>query len=317
MKNTLKIDIIYEDKDYVAVNKPAGLVVHGDGKPAKVSEDTDGEAVVAEKEQVLTDWVSKHFPETEGVGEPIVMTNGVTIHRPGIVHRLDRGTSGVIVIAKNQKAHSHLKEQFQARTVAKKYFAFVYGEFEDKYGSINRPIGRSKKDFRKYSAQRGARGEMRPAETWYTVVATRGGLDDGTGRRSGSGYSFVEVEPKTGRTHQIRVHFKAVNHPIVCDSLYAPERQCALGFGRPALHSYSIEFIGLNGKPIKIVAPLPADFMAACKELGIDAPTAPVVIDMKSTGAGSKTSMRKVKSADIAAKKVKKPKSGGGKRKTA
>ncbi|MEI6057929.1 MAG: RluA family pseudouridine synthase [bacterium] len=305
MNPNVKIDIIYEDKDYVAVNKPSGLVVHADGKPAKVSEGVDGETVTVAQEPVLTDWISKHFPETEGVGEPIVMTNGVFIHRPGIVHRLDKGTSGVIVIAKNQKAHAHLKEQFQARSVSKKYYAFVYGEFEDKYGSINRPIGRSKKDFRKYSAQRGARGEMRPAETWYTVVATRGGLDDGTGRRSGSGYSFVEVEPKTGRTHQIRVHFKAVNHPIVCDSLYAPERQCALGFGRPALHSYSIEFIKMDGKPVKIVAPLPADFMAACKELAIDAPTAPVVIDMKSTGVGPKTSSHKVKSAVSAAKKPK------------
>ena len=148
---------------------------------------------------------------------------------------------------------------------------------------------------------------MRPAETWYTVVATRGGLDDGDGRRAGSGFSFVEVEPKTGRTHQIRVHFKAVNHPIVCDSLYAPERQCALGFGRPALHSYSIEFTKMDGKSVKIVAPLPADFTAACKELEIDAPTAPVIIDSKSTGVGRKTSSRKIKSAVLAAKK---PKSG-------
>lgn len=295
MNPKVKIDIIYEDKDYVAVNKPAGLVVHGDGKPAKLSE--TGEIVVPE--EVLTDWVSKHFPETEGVGEPIVMTNGATIHRPGIVHRLDRGTSGVIVIAKNQEAHAHLKAQFQARTVSKKYFAFVYGEFEDKYGSINRPIGRSKKDFRKYSAQRGARGEMRPAETWYTVVATRGGLDDGTGRRIGSGYSFVEVEPKTGRTHQIRVHFKAVNHPIVCDALYAPDRPCALGFGRPALHSYSIEFLKMDGKPVSVVAPLPPDFIAACTELAIELPKAPAPVVLKK---GSKVP-KIVKKAKKVAKK--------------
>jgi 23S rRNA pseudouridine1911/1915/1917 synthase len=292
MNTKVKIDIIYEDKDYVAVNKPAGLVVHADGKPAK-----DGDTVA--KAEVLTDWISEHFPETEGVGEPIVMTNGATIHRPGIVHRLDRGTTGVIVIAKNQKAHAHLKAQFQARTVSKKYFAFVYGEFEDKYGSINRPIGRSKKDFRKYSAQRGARGEMRPAETWYTVVATRGGLDDGTGRRSGSGYSFLEIEPKTGRTHQIRVHFKAVNHPIVCDALYAPDRPCALGFGRPALHSYSIEFIKMDGKPVTIIAPLPVDFVAACKELGIEIPKAPEPIIIKK---GSKTPKIAKKSRKVAKK---------------
>ena len=273
MKKSLKLDIIYDDKDYVAVNKPAGLVVHEDGKALATEPDgTNDSAKAVMREPVLTDWVLENYPKTAKVGEPIVMTNGGSISRPGIVHRLDRGTSGVIVIAKNQKAHAHLKAQFQARTVVKKYYAFVYGEFEDKYGTINRPIGRSKKDFRRYSAQRGARGEMRPAETWYTVVAYRGGLDDGTGRRSGAGFSLLEVEPKTGRTHQIRVHFKAVNHPIICDSLYAPERQCALGFGRPALHSYSIEFLDMKNKPVKIVAPLPADFKHACRELGIEMP---------------------------------------------
>ncbi len=281
MNTNVKIDIIYEDNDYVAVNKPAGIVVHGDGKPAKVTVDAEGKETTLEPEYVLTDWVSEHFPETEGVGEPIVMTNGISIHRPGIVHRLDKGTSGVIVIAKNQAAHQALKAQFQDRTVSKKYFAFVYGEMADKYGSINRPIGRSKKDFRKYSAQRGARGEMRPAETWYTVLATPGGLDNGEGKRVGSGYSFVEVEPKTGRTHQIRVHFKAINHPIVCDALYAPERQCELGFGRPALHSYSISFIKMDGKPVTIYAPLPEDFMNACKELGVIPPVAPTPILIK------------------------------------
>jgi len=296
-KNLLKlpkIDILYEDADFVAVNKPAGLVVHSDGKTV---------------EPLLTDWVVENYPKTAKVGEPLVIgpreeavaiasvvadpaaassaapaedeedattperIAPTVIQRPGIVHRLDRGTSGVIIIAKNQKAYAALKEQFHARSVSKKYLAFVYGEFADpadKYGTINRPIGRSKKDFRRFSAQRGARGEMRPAETWYTVLASRKGLDDGTGRRAGGGYAFLEVEPKTGRTHQIRVHFKAINHPIVCDDLYAAERECALGFGRPALHSSSVEFMNMKGKRVVATAPMPADFKKACKELDID-----------------------------------------------
>jgi 23S rRNA pseudouridine1911/1915/1917 synthase len=264
-----KSDILYEDKDFVAVNKPAGLVVHDDGKQLAMTTNAKGKAVTAKKEPVLTDWVLKKYPKMKKVGEPIVMTNGTVIDRPGIVHRLDRGTSGVIVIAKNQKSYAALKEQFQARSVTKKYLAFVYGQFEDKYGTVNRPMGRSKNDFRKWSAQRGARGELRPAETWYTVLGSSLGLDDGTGRRSGNGYSYIEVEPKTGRTHQIRVHMKAINHPVVCDSLYAPERPCALGFGRTALHAHALTFHKMNGEAVTVTAPIPADFKKACKKLGI------------------------------------------------
>jgi 23S rRNA pseudouridine1911/1915/1917 synthase len=262
-----KKDILYEDKDFVAINKPAGVVVHPDGK----AESEDPKA--KKKDPVLTDWIIKHYPKTKNVGEPIVMTNGTVIARPGIVHRLDKGTSGVILVAKTKAAHAYLKEQFQNREVTKKYFTFVYGEFEDKYGTINRPIGRSKSDFRKWSAQRGARGEMREAETWYTVLGSgRAHHSNEDDDRSGGTYSFLEVEPKTGRTHQIRVHLKAVNHPVVCDDLYAPERPCAFGFGRTALHAYSLELKKMDGSLVKIEAPLPADFKKALKELNIPEP---------------------------------------------
>src|SRR6185369_6890689 len=180
----MEIPILYEDKDILAVNKPAGLVVHPDGKS---------------KGPFLTDWVLEKYPKTKGVGEPIETKDYGVIERPGIVHRLDRDTSGVILIAKTKRGHEVLKEQFQNRTIIKKYLTFVYGEVKEQFGIINRPIGRSPSDFRKWSATRGARGELREAETWYTLIFYR------------SGYSFLEVEPKTGRTHQIRVHFKAIN----------------------------------------------------------------------------------------------------------
>src|SRR3989338_9542620 len=230
------IKIIYEDKNILAVNKPAGLVVHSDGKT---------------KEKTLADWILKNYPEIEDVGEPIVLNTGEIIKRPGIVHRLDRETSGILLVAKNQKTFLFLKEQFQGRDIQKSYRAFVYGEMKDDKGVIDRPIGRSKKDFRQWSAQRGARGAMREAVTHYRIMA-RGG-----------GFSFVEVIPKTGRTHQIRVHFKAVNHPIVSDSLYAPKKEKALGFERLALHAQSIEFNLMNGKKIKVVAPYQEDFEKA------------------------------------------------------
>lgn len=239
----MKIKILYEDKDCVAILKPAGLVVHSDGKT---------------KEPVLTDWILETYPKTKKVGEPIVQTDGGIIYRPGIVHRLDRDTSGVMIIAKTQEAHAHLKEQFQNRTVKKKYYAFVYGLVKDKYGIINRPIGRSKNDFRKWTAQRGTRGELREAETWYTTIKAE--------KRA----SFIEAEPKTGRTHQIRVHFTAMNHPVVADSLYAPGNTPILGFKRNALHAHTLELRKMDGTKLVIKAPLPLDFKKACKEMDID-----------------------------------------------
>ena len=245
MKSILdKIIVLYENDDVVAINKPARLVVHADGK---------------REEPTLTDWMEKNYPESKGVGEPLTLSNSDVIERSGIVHRIDRETSGVMLIAKNQPAFLLLQKQFQDRAINKIYHTFVYGEMKDDDGVIDRPIGRSKKDFRQWSAQRGARGAMREAVTHYRIMA-RGG-----------GFSFVEVIPKTGRTHQIRVHFKAVNHPIVSDSLYAPKKEKALGFERLALHAQSIEFNLMNGKKIKVVAPYPEDFEKALEIINTEA----------------------------------------------
>jgi 23S rRNA pseudouridine1911/1915/1917 synthase len=219
-----EIPIIYEDRDILAINKPPGLIVHPDGKT---------------KELVLTDWILEKYPETKDVGEPIKLTSGDVIDRPGIVHRLDR---------------------FQARTISKKYYAFVYGMLKDKYGIINQPIGRSSKDFRQWTSGPKVRGELRPAETWYTLIGSK------------DGYSIVEAEPRTGRTHQIRVHFKFIGHPVICDKLYALGKPEALGFSRTALHAGIIEFNDMRGKKIKISAPFPDDFLKASSEIRIDLP---------------------------------------------
>ncbi len=241
----MDIPILFEDENYIIINKPAGLVVHPDGK-------TD--------EPSLTDWLIKNYPKMKGVGEPLKLSGGETIDRPGIVHRLDRDTSGALVIAKTQKAFEDLKEKFQNREVSKKYHAFVYGEVKESEGVIDRPIGRSNKDFRMWSAQRGARGELREALTHYRVLAR--GVTGQVGEEGSAPekFTFVEIEPKTGRTHQIRVHFKAINHPVICDPLYAPKRESALGFKRLALHSRSIGFVGISGNAIEATAPYPKDF---------------------------------------------------------
>jgi 23S rRNA pseudouridine1911/1915/1917 synthase len=246
----MKIDILYEDKDIVAINKPAGLVVHSDGRT---------------EEETLADWVLENYPKTKNVGEPTRGQNGEEILRPGIVHRLDRETSGVMLIAKTQKGFETLKKQFQEHQIQKTYHTFVYGEMspygrslegrKNNKGVIDRAIGRSSKDFRLKSAQRGAKGEMREAVTEYEVIFR------------GLGYSFVKVTPKTGRTHQIRVHFKAINYPLVSDKLYAPniikQRENTLGFKRLALHSYEIKFADVKGKEHSVTAPYPPDFVYA------------------------------------------------------
>jgi 23S rRNA pseudouridine1911/1915/1917 synthase len=249
----MEIPILYEDKNIVAINKPAGLVVHSDGRT---------------KEPTLVDWILEKYPKIKEVGEPLIINKGQkneqTIYRPGIVHRLDRDTSGVLVIAKTQAAFEHLKSQFQDRETQKTYHAFVYGEMKENDGIIDRPIARSRKDFRLWSAQRGARGEARDAVTEYKVLKRTA-----TGNIN-TGFSYIEVTPKTGRTHQIRVHMKAVNHPIVCDALYAPKQKPALGFTRLALHARSLEFTNLDpsnksgqAKKIKLEAPFPEDFVRA------------------------------------------------------
>ncbi len=227
---------LYEDSDVLAINKPAGLVVHSDGKT---------------NEPNLVDWLLSKYPDIKKVGESWTSQKGEEILRSGIVHRLDRDTSGVMLIAKTDESFDNLKSQFQNHKTQKTYQAFVIGEMKTENGVIDRPIGRSSKDFRMWSAQRGARGELREAVTEYKVVLKSGG------------YSFVEVYPKTGRTHQIRVHFKAINYPLVGDPLYAPTVENKLGFFRTALHSKEIIFMGLDGKENKVLAPYPDDFERA------------------------------------------------------
>ncbi len=258
-----KIAILYEDSDIVAINKPAGLMVHPDGRA---------------KGPFITDWVVKEFPRAAKVGEPARALDGTEILRPGIVHRLDRETSGVLLIAKTAKGHACLKKQFQDRTIKKKYVAFVWGDLKEEFGTITRPIGRSGSDFRRYSASRGSRGVEREAETYWTKLATvivpvklekvsSGRNIDAT--ESKQRFTLMEAEPRTGRTHQIRVHFSAIQHPVVGDTLYAPNRPMMLGFERTALHARSIEFDTVKGEHIRVEAPLPKDFKDACKEVGI------------------------------------------------
>lgn len=242
----MNIPILYEDDEVLAINKPAGLVVHPDGRT---------------KEPTLADWLIEKHPSIRGVGESIPLTKGGVIEKWGIVHRIDRDTSGVLLVAKTQESFLNLKSQFQARTIKKSYRTIAQGIFKEKSGTIEKPIGRSTSDFRKWSAEYGARGEMREAVTDYRVI--------GEGEAEGNKLSYLEVSPHTGRTHQIRVHLKAVGHPILCDKLYSPKLPCVLGFVRTALHAFSVVFKGLDGVEHRVEAPLPDDFSHAIAELGL------------------------------------------------
>ena len=246
----MKIPILYEDKDAVVINKPAGLVIHPDSRT---------------KEKTLVDWILKRYPRIKNVGEPIILDDGTKILRPGIVHRTDRDTTGALIIAKNQKAYEYLKGQFKARKVHKVYQAFLYGDLKEDRGMIDRPIGRSVNDFRKWTSQRGTRGEMREAVTYFKVL-NRKDLPAQAG-----GFTFVEAMPKTGRTHQIRVHFSAINHPLIMDKLYATDfylsQKNQLGFERTALHARELEIKLPSEKLLQITAPYPEDFEEAMKKI--------------------------------------------------
>ena len=235
----MKPTIVYEDDDVLAIDKPAGLLVHPDGKS---------------DEYTLSDWVVQTFPQTASVGESIETDDDV-IERPGIVHRLDRDTSGIMLVAKTKKGFSVLKEQFQERGIKKIYYAFISGTPQHSRGLIHKPIGRSISDFRQWSAERNARGEKRDAVTRYII------------KESGQGCSYVQAMPETGRTHQIRVHFKSIRHPLLGDVLYGDKKPNTLGFTRVALHSHSVEFINTEGVQVRAEAPLPMDFARALELL--------------------------------------------------
>lgn len=228
----MDLPILYEDKDIVAVAKPAGLITHADGRT---------------KEETAEDW----FKET------YCKESNVTSENIGYVHRLDRDTSGVLVFAKNAKAYDFLRKAFHDRKVKKTYLAFTYGSPKEKKGDIDFDIGRSRQDFRLRSAQPKAKGRLREALTHYEVIGVKG-----TGNEK---YALFALQPETGRTHQIRVHLKAIHHPIVGDMLYAPKRTNALGLTRLGLHAYLLELPLLDGSNIRIIAPLPKELLSAYK----------------------------------------------------
>lgn len=234
--------VLYEDADVLVLNKPAGLIVHSDGR--------------TEEPSVVT-WVLAHYPALSDVGEPWLSPQGEVVPRPGIVHRLDRTTSGVMILAKTPAAYAFLKNEFQSRTVTKEYVALVYGHPKRDSGTIEAEIARIRSTPPRWSASlKGTQNKKRAAITdWY--VEKRGKT------KEGDMVSLVHALPKTGRTHQIRVHLKALGYPIVADHLYAPTKPQLLGLTRPALHALKLTITLPSGVEKSFEAPLPPDLAQA------------------------------------------------------
>ncbi len=225
--------VIYEDENFLAVDKPANLLVHPARNPKS--------QIPNFKEPTLIDWILKRYPETKDVGDQPET-------RPGIVHRLDRDTSGLILIARNQKYFEYLKNLFQTHQIKKTYLALVWGKLEPRKGIIKKPI-RIKTGTIKRTVWQGK--AEKEAITGYQVLKYL------------QSFSLIEVVPKTGRTHQIRIHLASIGHPIVGDKLYGLKKisldKLGIDLNRQFLHAQSLEFSPEAGKRIKIEAELPEE----------------------------------------------------------
>jgi len=248
--------ILHEEEHFIIINKPAGLIVHGDGRT---------------KEKTLVDFLVEKYPEIEKIGEPLIIKKKVedeiveeVIQRPGIVHRLDRETSGVMVVARTQEMFDNLKTQFKNKRTRKVYHALAYGHFKEDRGRIDRAMGRSRKDFRKW-ATLAIRGFKRDAQTDFRIM--KSGHDENDIK-----ISLVEARPLTGRTHQIRVHMTAVGHPIIGDTLYGAKivKGISLGMKRCALHALELSFYDYEGTFITYKAAYPEDFNKAVESIRVE-----------------------------------------------
>ncbi len=237
----IRLDILHEDDDIVVINKPAGLVVHP--SPGHLS-------------RTLVHGLLAHLPDLPGIGGYL---------RPGIVHRLDKDTSGVLVVTKNDAAHKDISKQFKDRTVYKRYLALVYGAIKEDKGTIIMPIGRHPKDRKRISIHTRF---PRAAETDWQV------------QKRFADFTLLDLILKTGRTHQARVHLSAKGHPVVGDPVYAKRKWLASiknpkvkevlkGVRRQLLHSH---VLGLRhpgtGHYMEFTSPLPEDMKEVIEAIG-------------------------------------------------
>jgi 23S rRNA pseudouridine1911/1915/1917 synthase len=263
-------EIIYESKDFLVVNKPAGLMVHGvmlGSSPSAVARRRTHDVVGTSAQPTLVDWLLPRYPEIATVGDDPAT-------RPGIVHRLDKDTSGAMLIARNQKTFEYLKSLFQKHEVKKTYLAVVAGLLKQKEGVIDVPIG-----ILTGSTRRSIHSKKMAKEaiTAYKVIGTRI-VDAATSEKKSESriaardsQTLLQVSPKTGRTHQIRVHLASIGHPIEGDVLYGKKRSTirrqssvagkeGLTSSRLMLHAVAIEFVAPDGNRMRFEVEPPSEF---------------------------------------------------------
>lgn len=255
MENFKNIKIIFENSDYLVIDKPAGLAVHGGGNI---------------KEKTLADWLIDNYPEIASVGEDSL--------RPGIVHRLDKEVSGLMVVARNNDSFNHLKNQFKDRDINKEYVALAHGQTANDFGTINFPIKRAKDGYkmaamplntfdllsRRHPTSRDQGNldgifKAREAITEYSVI------------KKFINYTLLDVKILTGRTHQIRVHFFALGHPLVGDSLYYNKKSKVqnqkINLGRIFLFAKALSFKDRQGETHHFEINMPQELSDFLKNL--------------------------------------------------
>ncbi len=284
----IKFPILYQDDDCLVIDKPFGVMVHPVDKPvaatveATEETETEDEDIIEQKEageyvnatqdtlttsetsdpmSTISDWMGEAYPSSRDIDN----------NRPGIVHRLDRDTSGCLLLIKEPKVFGKYKSQFQEHTVKKVYWAIVAGVIKDDTGIIDTPIARAKSDFRKKEVKnefsKDYRGVMREALTRYKVL-------ERYKCPTGAGYTLIECLPTTGRTHQIRVHLRSIRHPIVGDKLYG-SKDSAQMTPRQMLHAKSLEFTtfikdirgNYKSQKIKVQSAMPSDMLGTLEKI--------------------------------------------------
>ncbi|EKE20558.1 MAG: hypothetical protein ACD_7C00527G0001 [uncultured bacterium] len=236
----IKLDVIFENDDFLIINKPAGTQVHPDFN---------------EKENTIVNGLIAQYPEIAKLKDDHTYSFQL---RPGIVHRLDKETSGILIIAKNIKSFLEFKTMFKEKTIAKKYLAISYGIPLERTGAIDKPLARTTNYRKQTIAGKRTKTKIREALTNYEVI-----------KDLGENFSLIEVSPQTGRTHQIRVHLSAIGHPIVGDNLYRKKNYEKFeGATRHMLHASQIEFT-LFGEKFNFTAPTPNDFNDVLKTLSV------------------------------------------------
>ena len=219
----IPLDILFEDEHLIIVNKPAGMVVH----PAP-----------GHYTGTLVHALLYHCENLAGIGG---------VERPGIVHRIDKDTTGAIVVAKSDRAHQNLQAQIKAKTARREYWGVMYGSFSTEAGKIDLPIGRHKGDRKKMAVISTEHGGREAVTHWKTL------------ERIGN-YTLMQFLLETGRTHQIRVHCAYYGHPLVGDYTYGSNRSLKVNLSGQALHARQLSLQHpISGKSIKAIAPLPAD----------------------------------------------------------